>query len=148
MPTTNAPPKKSQNQTRNQRQQNHTHTWPPVNAQTWSAEPNKNQTRTVVCCQGPVLVWSKFPPWSKADMHNCNRQAGRQAIEEILLFVGKEGGEQGCVQGGKACSLVRVQKRMNEWMNEKSCQQNDQKMPFEPVYYTQWCAGMYLFDFC
>jgi hypothetical protein len=37
---------------------------------------------------------------------------------------------------------------MNEWMNEKSCQQNDQKMPFEPVYYTQWCAGMYLFDFC
>jgi hypothetical protein len=30
-------------------------------------------------------------------MHNCNRQArqARQAIEEILLFVGKEGGEQG-----------------------------------------------------
>jgi hypothetical protein len=76
----------------------------------------------------------------------CTTAIGRQAVvEEILLFVGKRKGGNRPVQGVKAelCSLVSIQKRINE----KSWQQNDQKMPFETIYYTQWCAGTYLI-FC
>jgi hypothetical protein len=59
-----------------------------------SPEPNKNQTKTVVCCQVPVLLYDQSSHL-EANL-TCTTAIGRQAVEEILLFVGKEGGKQAC----------------------------------------------------
>jgi hypothetical protein len=70
---------------------------------------------------------------------NCNRQAGRQAGSSRgdSSFCGQEeGGKTGLYWEGRLNLFISsegVQKRINE----KLWQQNDQKMPFEIVYFIQ-----------
>ncbi len=142
MPTTNAPKKKSQNQTRNQRQQNHTHTWPPVNAQNM-----ESRTKPELWFAAKAQYLYDQSSHLEAKL-TCTTAIGRQAGNRgDSSFCGQGRGWTGLCTGREGLFISEGSKE-NEWMNEwkKLPAKWPENAFWTSLLYTVVCR--YLFDFC